>query len=276
MRLSQLWTFFLATSTITAASLKEESASHVLSAGTQRSEILSPDHVLERRKGGGGKGGGGGGGGGGKSGGGGGTGRTSPSSNSGGSTRQGSGPTRSYGGGGYYGGGASTPYKSGGKTPNGLFPGVLIGSAAALVIFPGIWLYSAYPYYYSHPYHFYNSSFQNATQQGLNETLPVVCLCEENSVCGCDENNDQSYLNDLVGNGSYAALNKTLVTVSEVNDTLTRALVLNGTLPNGTTAPGGTDDDESAAARLASALPFGRFTGYYAMGAIALYAVVLL
>jgi len=153
---------------------------------------------------------------------------------------------------------------------------LLLGGAAALVIFPGLWLYSVYPYYYTNPYRFYNSTFQNATQQGLNDTLPVVCLCQEFSVCGCDENDDQKYLSDLVGNGSYAALNKTLVTVSQVNDTQTRALVLNGTLPNGTTAPGGTEDAEGAAARLADALPFGRFTGYYAMGVIALYAVVLL
>lgn len=93
-------------------------------------------------------------------------------------------------------------------------------------------------------------------------------------MCGCDENDDQKYLNDLVGNGSYAALNKTLVTVSDVNGT--RSLILNGTLPNGTTAPGGDEDAEGAAPGLANALPFGKFTGYYAMGAITLYAVALL
>jgi hypothetical protein len=99
-------------------------------------------------------------------------------------------------------------------------------------------------------------------------------LCQEYSVCGCDENDDPAYLDDLVGNGSYAALNKTLVTVSEVNGT--KNLVINGTLPNGTTAPGGTDDEEGAAAGALATMPFGRFTGYYIVGSIALYAVVLL
>ena len=98
-------------------------------------------------------------------------------------------------------------------------------------------------------------------------------MCQEYSVCGCDENDDRDYPNDLVGNGSYAALNKTLIIVSEVNNTHTRALVLNGTLPNGTTAPGGT---EGAAAHIASALPFGRFSGHYAMGVLAMYAMVFL
>jgi hypothetical protein len=202
-------------------------------------------------------------------------GRSSPSSNAGGATRQGSGASRSYGG-GYYGGGASTPYAAGSKTPKGLIAAPLLVGGAALLIFPGIWLYNVYPYHYNNPYRFYNQSYGNRTQKrdGQNETLPVTCLCEEYRVCGCDENDDPAYLNDLVGNGSYAALNKTLVTVADVDGK--KNLVLNGTLPNGTTAPGGEDDEEGAAANLLATMPFGRFTGYYIMGSIALYAVVLL
>jgi len=106
-----------------------------------------------------------------------------------------------------------------------------------------------------------NETFPN----GTNMSLPVTCLCQEYQVCGCDENDDQMYLKDLVGNGSYAALNKTLVTVSDVNGTQT--LVLNGSLPNGTTAPGGSDDDDSAAL----AITIGKYGGYWAMGLIVLY-----
>jgi len=141
---------------------------------------------------------------------------------------------------------------------------------------PGIWLWSVYPYYYNNPYRFYNRTAVNETnnnnlgkrqsQQGQNQTLPVICLCQEFAVCGCDENTDQDYLNDLVGNGSYAALNKSLVTVSQVNGT--RTLVLNGSLPNGTTAPGGVDD-------AAATLGLGKYTGYWAMGLIVLYGVFL-
>lgn len=76
-------------------------------------------------------------------------------------------------------------------------------------------------------------------------------------------------MNSIVGNGSYAALNKSLVTVSEVNGT--RNLVLNGTLPNGTTAPGGTDDDDSAAMNLR----VGKYTGYWVMATIVLTGVMM-
>ena len=146
---------------------------------------------------------------------------------------------------------------------------------------PGLWLYNAYPYHYNNPYRFYNQSAVNddndndrrsiwARQNtGRNESLPVICLCQEFGVCSCEENDDQQYLNDLIGNGSYAALNKSLVTVSDVNGT--RTLVLNGTLPNGTTAPGGTDDDEGAAVNLA----MGKYTGYWAMGLVVLYGVFM-
>lgn len=158
------------------------------------------------------------------------------------------------------------PYQAGKKSARGINPGHLLLPVAALAIFPGIWLFSVWPYTL-HPYTFLNQTIQNATANGLNQTLPVTCLCQDNSVCGCDDNDDPQYLKDLVGNGSYAALNKTLVTVSNVNGT--RTLVINGTLPNGTTASGGTDD--SAAPAL---LP--NLSTYWVMGAIFLYAFALL
>ncbi|KAF2189260.1 hypothetical protein K469DRAFT_683688 [Zopfia rhizophila CBS 207.26] len=273
MRISTLVTYCLfTTSAINAASIPETNALDLLeahAANITRSEILSPENALEKRKGGGGKGGGGGGGGksgGGKSGGSkSGGGKTSRTSNSGGQTKSGSGARRAYGGGGFYGGGASVPYTAGKKTPKGLIAGALLLPAAALAIFPGLWLWSVYPYYYPQPYRFLNQTAVNATG-GLNQTLPVVCLCQEFSVCGCDDNNDERYFKDLVGNGSYSALNKTLVTVSDVNGT--RTLVINGTLPNGTTAPGGTDS--------AAPGPALQYSGYWVMGAIVLYTVSFL
>lgn len=144
----------------------------------------------------------------------------------------------------------------------------LLLGVGVLAIMPGLWLYSVYPYHFSNPYRFYNQSDVNQTNpSGTNTTLPVTCLCQEYSPCGCDENEDQKYLNDLVGNGSYPALNKSLVTVSDVNGT--RTLVLNGTLPNGTTAPGGTDD--SAALNLKA----GKYAGYWVMATIVLTGVML-
>jgi len=299
MKVSQLLTCLVAAQAINAASIPESNdALHVIEARrvVPPSELFSPDNTLERRKGGGGRGGSSGGGssssGGGRSSSsssgssGSGGGRSSSSSNTGGATRSGSGAARSFGGGKYYAGGASTPYKAGGRTPGkGLLAGALILPATLLFIMPGLWLYSVYPYHYNNPYRFYNQSATNDDNnnnnnngkrelwtrqtQGRNESLPVMCLCQEYNVCGCEENdNDQSYLDELIGNGSYAALNKTLVTVSDVNGTKT--LVLNGTLPNGTTAPGGTDDDSAAVN-----LRVSKYAGYYVVGVMVLAGVFM-
>jgi hypothetical protein len=267
----------LFTNTITAASIRD--ADNALSISEENAgsiprsaDIVSPDHTLEKRKGGGGRGGGGGGGGGGGSSSGGGRG-----SSVGGSTRAGSGAPRAYGRTGYYGGGSAVPYAAGSRTPKGLFAGALIAPVLILAIMPGIWLYNVYPYHYNNPYRFYNRTATNNTRTtrdlftrqdagGENQTLPVLCLCEQFLVCGCDENTDQSYIDDLVGNGSYAALNKSVVTVSDVNGT--RTLVLNGSLPNGTTAPGGVDD-------AAAALAIGKYSGYWIMGLIVVYGVFM-
>lgn len=112
-------------------------------------------------------------------------------------------------------------------------------AASFLAFWPGLWLYGAHLYPYSHPYIYYNHTSQQ------NETKPVECACDPYNECGCDENGDQQYMNDLVGNGSYDGLNKSLITVADVNGTST--LLINGTLPNGTTAQGGTENPNAAA-----------------------------
>ncbi|KAL5113809.1 hypothetical protein ACEQ8H_008310 [Pleosporales sp. CAS-2024a] len=291
--LSGLASLALAAHTVYATALPDSSndAVSILPYPAPRAAaVVAPAHALERRKGGGGRSSGGSSsgsssGGGRSSGGSSSSGRTSSASSVGGSTRAGSGAPRSFGGGGYYAGGASVPYSAGRRTPKGLIAAPLLVGAGALAIMPGLWLYSVYPYYYNTPYTFRNRSANRTNnidnnndrrslvylvtrqdQQGANETLPVVCLCQQYSVCGCDENTDSAYIDDLVGNGSYAALNKTLITVSDVNNTKT--LVLNGTLPNGTTAPGGTDDS-------AAGHGIAKYTGYWAMGLVVLYGVML-
>ncbi|KAH4120212.1 hypothetical protein HBH70_106190 [Parastagonospora nodorum] len=291
--LSGLAYLALATNTISAASSPASngalSANILPDHAPRAAEVVAPEHTLERRKGGGGRGGGSSGGGsssgGGRSGGGSSSsGRTSGSSMAGGRTSTGSGPKPAYGRGAYYGGGAAVPYSAGSRTPKGLIAAPLLVGGAALAIMPGLWLYSVYPYHYNNPYRFYNRTANRTNnndndndrrslvylvtrqEQGANETLPVVCLCQEFSPCGCDENDDPAYISDLVGNGSYAALNKSLITVSDVNNT--RSLVLNGTLPNGTTAAGGEDDS-------AAAHSMAKYTGYWAMGLVVLYGVML-
>ncbi|KAF2758545.1 hypothetical protein EJ05DRAFT_537894 [Pseudovirgaria hyperparasitica] len=244
MKFSNALTFALAaTSSVNALSIPdtEDSASLVLrdvQRVAQSFEEYHPAPELSKRKGGGGGGGGGrggGGGGGGGKGGSGGGGRTSSSSNVGGQTRSGTGTPRAYGNGGYYGGGAAIPYQSSARSPKGIL-GVFIGGAALSALFVGTFAYGAYMYPYGSRYTFRNVS---AGQNGTT-TLPVKCICAAFLSCGCDENTDQTYINSLVGDGDYNKLNKTLVQVTEPNGT--RTLAINGTLANGTTAPGGVDD----------------------------------
>ncbi|TAQ90158.1 hypothetical protein B7494_g1543 [Chlorociboria aeruginascens] len=182
-------------------------------------------------------------------------GKGSPSANTGGSTKTGSGVTPAFGGGRYYGGGATAPYAAGVHSPLGIVP-VYLG-VAALSVLPGLWLYGAYSYPYNHPYTFYNASAtRNSTNTavaeraepalilrdgtGANQTKPVTCLCAAYAECGCDDNGNTTFLDSLIGDGNYAALNKSLVTVADVNGTST--ILLNGTLPNGTTSSGGTEN----------------------------------
>ena len=137
--------------------------------------------------------------------------------------------TPRFGGGRYYQGGATIPYRSGRRTPSGIVPVALLGGA---LIFwgAGLWLAGAYLYAYGKDYKFENIS----ADPDITETLPVFCICQPNVVCGCDDIEDQTWLDDIIGDGNYLALNDSLVFVGEVNGT--KGIYINGTLPNGTTA----------------------------------------
>ena len=79
------------------------------------------------------------------------------------------------------------------------------------------------------------------------------------SACGCDNNTNTTYLDTLVGNGSTADENSTLIHIGEVNGTKT--LIINGTLPNGTN---GTSSTTSSAARR----NLLEYSGFWLVGAI--------
>lgn len=232
---------------------------------------------LEKRRGGGGRGGGGGGrsggGGGGRSGssggrgggsrggsrGGGASSRTSPSSNTGGATRSGSGRQPSYGrGGAFYAGGASTPYAAGRRSPLGIAPFFL--PLGALALFPGLWLYGAYAYPFHHQYHYVNQTTHR------NESLPVVCLCQQYSECGCDGNNNQTYFESLF-NGTEPK-NSSVARVANVNGT--EKIYINGTLPNGTTVADPSASSASVGVSLLQA------SGYWITAAVVAGAVWVL
>lgn len=124
----------------------------------------------------------------------------------------------------YYAGGARTPYAAGTKSPLGITPFLL--PAAALAFFPGVWLYGAYAYPYHTPYYYMDE------QNHKNESLPVVCLCQQYQECGCEDNNNSTYYESLF-NGTEPK-NTSVTRVVDVNGT--EKIYINGTLANGTTA----------------------------------------
>jgi hypothetical protein len=94
----------------------------------------------------------------------------------------------------------------------------------------GLYLFGAYAFYMYglQPYSYYNVTSR------LNETRNVNCLCRQYEVCGCDDNDDPSYLQSVIGDGDVSKFNQSLVTVATVNGTT--AIYIDGSLPNGTTA----------------------------------------
>ncbi|KAF4956454.1 hypothetical protein FGADI_3812 [Fusarium gaditjirri] len=157
----------------------------------------------------------------------------------GGGGSRGVGPQPSFAGGRYYPGGSSKPYKSGTSSPGRIAPYALGG--AALAFWPGLWLYGAYMYPYSHPYHYHNDTSDE------DEERDVLCGCSRYEYCACDDNNSTQYFDELIGNGSYDALNKSIVNVAEVNGTMT--ILINGTLPNDTALPDENASDNGALLR---------------------------
>lgn len=115
-----------------------------------------------------------------------------------------------------------------------MLPAVLALSVASL-FFAGAWMYgSVYAYHFDRDINYLNKT------SNRNESLPVLCLCQEYSVCGCDENHNQTYVDALVANATNATTNGPVRSkIAEVNGT--RTLLINGTLDNGTTADGGTE-----------------------------------
>lgn len=125
----------------------------------------------------------------------------------------------------------------------------------ALAFFPGTWHYGIWAYPYGHPYFWHNQTSKH------NESLPVVCVCQEFSECGCDQNHNRTYFNDLFD--GQIPKNTSHVRVAEVNGT--EKIFINGTLPNGTTRanPNATGSGATIA----------QTSGYWVMAAVVVGAV---
>jgi hypothetical protein len=169
-------------------------------------------------------------------------GAASSSSSTGGRTTTGSGVAPAYGTGRFYGGGTTVPYRAGTRSTGGIAPFMLGDGLAAIAFWPGAWNHLPYLYPHEQPWH-----YQNKTS-GRDETKPVLCGCGPYQECGCDDNADQAYIDSIIGNGNYGSLNRSLVSIGDVNGTET--ILINGTLPNGTTASGGTKSPNAAAGRM--------------------------
>lgn len=61
--------------------------------------------------------------------------------------------------------------------------------------------------------------------------MNVVCYCDEYSVCGCDDNNNSTYLAEVIGDPPH---NSSIVTI--VKNGTNETAYINGTLANGTTS----------------------------------------
>lgn len=110
-----------------------------------------------------------------------------------------------------------------------------------------MWLYGAYAYPYNRPYNYHNQTATNSTNpNGTSESLPVQCLCQQYNPCGCDDNDNSTVLDDLVGNGSAADMDPSMIQIAPVNGTKT--VLINGTLPNDTTDAGTSSNPPSSGA----------------------------
>jgi hypothetical protein len=99
-----------------------------------------------------------------------------------------------------------------------------------------------------------------------NESLPVVCVCQEYSECGCDNNNNSTYYESLF-NGTVPK-NSSVVRVVKVNGTET--IYINGTLPNGTTEADSSLNTSAASPMMTTLL---HASGYWVTVALVVTAV---
>ncbi|KAH8743772.1 hypothetical protein F5883DRAFT_662996, partial [Diaporthe sp. PMI_573] len=166
-------------------------------------------------------------------------GAASSSSSAGGRTATGSGVAPAYGNGRFYSGGTTVPYRAGSRSTGGVVLFMMAGGLQAIAFWPGVWYHLPYLYPHEQPWNYHNQTSDR------DEIKPVMCGCAPYQVCGCDDNADQAYIYSIISNGNYGSLNHSIVCLGDVNGTET--ILINGTLPNGTTASGGRKSPNAAA-----------------------------
>lgn len=140
-----------------------------------------------------------------------------------------------------------------------------VGFAAGALILGTAWAFSSwhnpYLYQYNNPYYY------NDPRTHENKSMPIVCACEDQHPCGCDDvgnNQNNGYMSQIIGNSSVDTVNNSKIAVGKnsQNDNKT-TLFVNGTLD------GDEDTDSGAAHSIAIA-------GFWPVAAAVLATVFVL
>ena len=92
-------------------------------------------------------------------------------------------------------------------------------------------------------------------------------------MCGCDPTDNSTFVNQVINNGTSQPVNTSIVLYTTFPNG-TQAAYINGSLPNGTTASGGTDP--SNADEISAGIRIAQVYGGYAVMAAAVVGTVLM
>ena len=134
-----------------------------------------------------------------------------------------------------------------------------------MAFYPGFWPYGGYYYPYAYSHHYHNKTSKK------DEVKDIICVCAKYSVCACDDIDEEEFYDELIDDGDWDKLNKSMVDVAKVNGTT--KIVINGTLPNGTTVP--TDDEDLYEMYLNGAMSIAKAMGLWPAVAAVMATVLL-
>lgn len=140
---------------------------------------------------------------------------------------------------------------------------------AGLAIWPAAYLWTGGAYMYG-PYGYSHSYYNRSSRK--DEEREIICACAEKAECMCDDIDDEEFWDDLIGDGDYDKLNKSVVDVAKVNGTT--MITVNGTLPNGTTVHS-SDEDDYAEYLLNAATTAGKMLGFWPAVAVVAATIYL-
>lgn len=111
---------------------------------------------------------------------------------------------------------------AGAVSPSGKAAAALLPLGFLLTLgFIGVWHAGAYMYPFDTRYH-YQHPYANQTNP--NNNLKVVCLCEQDLPCGCDDRKNNTFLEELIGDPPRNSTHVRIVNhTAYINGTLNEA-----------------------------------------------------